>query len=614
MLLVVAGALVPIARMASTRLILMALGGLAVASALHLSGGHLDGAWVTPLVAASMVLCGWLGARRRSDSVPWPTVDLGDGLVMVGGLALLSLLILPYWGLDRDGILLDLGRGFDNLMHLEMFANVVGGGVESEVNQAYPTGFHTLLFLLDGGSLQGVPRAALIPSFGVSSAFMAASAAVICGWTAVGIAGSLHSCGARRRASRAAAGLAYGLFMCLGGLYAGMFEVGHVAFLLPAAVVVAASWLALRTGVLSWSAAAIVGLAAWGVLGAYPPLLAGLVPAGVWLVHTALGHRGRSSIRRVIPGLAVVVAVAVFVIVDRWGEHVIGIWASTGEVSTPIASILIYSALGLALAWIAARSGLSLRVSIWGSTLGYASLGLAIAALAAAGGDPVLSSYYAQKLLQAAWLAGSVVVIGLVAALVVGDSAFARFPQWVGMALRGSVLIAVLGVLLAVPDARYWDVKGAVPTAVEQVQRRTSEAERAQDELRVLAVAAAVGDDPDEVVILADPQGWLLPFVVEDATRSLSTATWAVNVVRGPLTRQTGEVARCMAGPDGADLLWGCAVGLASRDPDVTVSIVVEDPVLADSLRNAGVDVTDSIRVDVLEHLLNGRESGLGPA
>ncbi len=602
-LLTLAAALMPVARPASTRLTLAALGGLAMGSALALTGVQLDGVWVTPLVALAMVLCGWLAARHR-PGVAWrPTVDAGDGMVVLGGVALFCLLSIPYWGLSPDGVLLDLGRGIDNLAHLHMFLDVAGG-TESAVRRGYPKGFHTMIFLAEGGNLQSLPRAALIPYFGMSSALVAAFSAVICGWTAVGVAGSLYRTGGRAGATRAVAGLAYGLFVCLGGLFAGMFEVGHVAFLFPAAIVVGSSWLALRTPQFSWWNTAVLVLAALAVFGSYPPLLAGLAPAGFWLLHDAVGRRGWVGVRWVILGLAAVVAASSWFIWNRWGEGIMGIGGYSGEVSTPVPSFIFYAALGLLLAWVAVRSGVHLPVSVWGSTLGYGALSGSVAALAALGGQSVLGSYYVGKLLQATWLAGSVVAVGLAAALAVGCSAPGlRSHKWADGALRGGALALLAGLLLAVPDGRYWDVKGALPTAVEQLQRRVAEAERADRELHLLAIAAAVGDDPDEVVVLADPHGWLLPFVVDGNRRALSTATLAVNLARGPIARQTGELARCMAGSEGPKLMWGCSVEVARSAPDVSVRVVVEDRLLASSLR-ATSESQDSIRVDLLADLL----------
>ena len=599
--LVLAALMMPVARMASTRLTLALIGGSATASVLYLSGARIDGAWITPLAALLVVVAGWIVVRRQGHAMWWPRVDLGDGLILSAGLGLVAVLALPLRGIGSEGVLLDLGRGFDNLIHLSMFMDAVGG-TESPATSGYPRGFHMLLLLIGGGSLEGSSAEALVPAFALLSVALTAAAAAVCGWTAVGVAGALGD-GRHAHVRRAVAGLIYSLFVVLGGLYSGIFEVGHVAFLVPTAVVVGASWLSLRSGARSTSLV-VLGTATVAVLGSYPPLIAGLLPATV-SCSWALSRRGGSRPWLAPVLLLFLLLVAAVGILERWAGRFGALAADTGEVSTPVASVLLYAVLGIGIAWTAVRSGLRLPVGVWGPVVGFGSLGAAFAVVAAAGGTSLVESYYVEKSFQAAWVGGSVFVFGVGAALIVGYWTSSRSSVPVRSLIAVGALTLLLGGVLLVPEGRYWSVDGAVPS-LEMLERRMAEAEAAQDRLHVLAIATALGSDPDEVVVLADPQGWLLPFVRDDERRRPSTATWAVNIVRGPLTTASALMAGCLEGHPDAPGTEDCAYTLVARYPDLKVTIVVEDPSQA-LLAEDRLETDSRIRVARLSEILKGQ-------
>ena len=540
----------PIATQASTRLTLWLVAGLAIGALLSYVpfGSHPKLSGVAIAVVA--VTVGSVIASSHPD-VGWrPEVDVGDALVVVGSAVLLLEILWPFRGAGVEGVLLDLSRGFDQLNHFAMFNDILNGGVNAW--GSYPRGFHSLLALVFGAS--NPARVGVVPErimgFAILSGMVTAAAAAVVGWVAVDLAGSLGR-EESRRVRRRMAGVSFLLFAPLGGLFSGLFELGHVAFLLPVAVVVGASWQAARPTERSRLRSLVVlAVAGFGVVGSYPPLAVGLMPAVVLVLLAWV--RGRSALAR-LPDFGVVALASVLpvaLLLFAWRRSLAFVVAATGEASTRYLTVLIALALALLLALIASWNGYPPPpVAAWGPSLGFGIAAAGLGLLAVLNGYAPFTRYYVVKLLQASWIGLVPLILALGATLLASAA-----PTW---GKRGRVVVLGSGAVLVgmslamMPDGRYLFSSGAFP-GPRMMERRMLEAKMAsREDLSVVAVARELGSYRENAGVLIEQSGWQLPVIRDGSERFMSTATHAMNALRGGMSLAEPNVSHCLDTKEG---------------------------------------------------------------
>ena len=422
--------------------VVLALAGVAVRLAPVTWGALPTTALVLCLLLAHVVVA----FRWRPDAPLAPTLPLPDGLVLMVGVAAVLMLGIPYIGASADEVMLDLARGYDTVNHFTVVANMLAEGGLGQDSGSYPVGVHAAI--AGAAHLSGVGGARdIIHPFAWSLVLATGASATVLGWIAVRVAESAGPEEASHSRSSLAA-LGFGAVVLLGGSLAAPFELGHAVFVVAATAGVAASWLALSP---SWHTSPMplrVGILLIGgvaLLGAYPPLLVGLGPAGlVVLLHTWASRERRGDVLGVAGvGLAIAGAFLLWV----WRGQIEHLLVATGEHSTPLFISAVLVVLTAGMAWTAREHACGRLATIaMAPASGYLAGALVLALGAAAMGKVPGESYYAAKVGEAAWLATLPVLIGLAASGIV--AATEGIPSWRRTPERVIAVFAV-GLMLA---------------------------------------------------------------------------------------------------------------------------------------------------------------------
>ena len=538
----------PIARLLASRVLLWAVGALAAAS---VTAGL---AWIpfNSVTVVFLIAVGMLASVVATATVPrasWrPRLPLADGVVIVGATLLLLMLVAPTLWASPDDLLLDLARGYDQLNHFAVFSNIlneqgfewVTGDGSAAVVSGYPMGVHTMGAI---GNLLG-PRDAredMLLAFAWTSAIAVAFSAMALGWIALRIA---YCTGPVRNAAQRGllAAVIWTIFALLGGAFAGVFEVGHFSFLLPAVLGIAASWMAVtnrrqRPG----QAMLLIALAALGLGGSYPPLVAGLMPAAIAIV---VAH---SVTRR--PGVvllgAALAAVSVLLL-WRYRSSFQFVATASGECSTPVITAITMSAVTLSLVLVAQSRRYGAPLKGLAVAAGYAGAALVIAVFSIALGFPALSNYYVAKLMQATWWAELPVIVAVSAWAITRAlkvrAARVRVPALIACAMAVSLLLAL------VPDGRYLGFGGPA-----LLSHRLKEMDRARGLVQVVAASMIRQPGADVSAVLVEPGGWFLPVAADETVpdppvRTGSLASQWLSELRGVRSATQEEAALCMKG------------------------------------------------------------------
>lgn len=582
-LTLVAAAITPVAQRLSHRMVLWTTAALAIGSlwsvipdqSATVRSGIVAAAVLAPIAAFTLV-------RSRRSPAWLPELDKADALILAGALALFLLLIAPYLGGSPDDVLLDLARGYDNWPHFTMLRNLAHEGSAlwptddgaPPVGQTYPLSVHYLMAfaLTSSVAAEAEIPAGLLRDFGVLAAASISMASALIGWMSAEVAALVPN-SMQERGKRLLAGTAFLVAAPAGGLFTGLFEVGHVPFALPTATIVVASWLAtsLPPG-REIRGVVLLCLAGLGAVGSYPTLLLGLVPAMLFLVFSA-GERIQWSVVLVMVGAMIGAAILLW-------ERLAGVSAlavSQGQISTePLVAVTGVVLMGLLLV-MAHNRGTSRQVVLGaGPVLGLGMAVLALALLSANAGTRVLDNYYLGKMLQAQWIAAGPLVVGLASGLIV-NAVSARPASREMRPGRFAVIGLMLGLLLSyVPDGRYViGPRSPAPAGIQLLERRLLEASRSGGAASVVATAQALGPAHGGLAILANPAGWggYVSFDDPAWTKAPSVASEWLASLRGVTSTRQRHYAECADLPAAPAL--ECLRNLQQQSPAHMVDIVV---------------------------------------
>ena len=569
-------ALTPIARTLATRVRVWALGSLAAGGVISVVPG-VPITRGTALVALTVGLAAGMAFRWRTGPSPWrPQLRQADWVALGCAIAVLGMLALPYRGAGEGGVLLDLARAFDTQSHHIMVKNLISessaawvtsdGSVAAWAN-GYPLGLHVLgAFAV---LMLGISSPEYITAFALIYAVSVAISALLLALLAIDIAEATGDPRDRGRRGVAAALTAL-LVLPLGGLVGGMFELGHGAFLYPVVIATTASWMALAPSRGLTMGAAVLGLAAAGVVWTYPPLLGGLViPAMVMAAEKV----DRRKLWPIIAVLLLITAAAVGQL-WRWRWRLDSMAEATGEFSTPVRTSLLMTAVTLILVMLA----LSRRVHTpvlraLAPVLGFGLASGALAALALSASFSPLQNYYVAKLLQACWIAQLPIIIGVSAWAIFHLAS--RYPHN-ARALRAAGVVGLALFLVLVPDSRHSGVAG-----VSLLQQRILERDRALNQVTVVDASKALGPTDDDAAVMVRPPGWFYRVSYEDPqatnwVKDGSSASHWLNSLRGVKSARQSEAARCMSGPADAGSI-PCLHAWLMRYPSAKLQVVLAD-------------------------------------
>lgn len=548
-----------------------------------------------------------VAAMRTRDIPLVPVIGAADAIVLGGALAYGVMLALPFSGSSADDVLMDLSRGYDNLNHFSITENIVRFGAppwptgdgSPALSESYPQAVHQLIAALAG---VGSPDSAtMLGRFAGASVALAALAPAVVGWIGVRISARLVP-GERRVSPASSTGLAFVAMLLLGADYSATFVVGHTAFFLPAAVGAGASWLALglmerHTGPGRGATVAALGTLAAGAIGlfgAYPPLVAGLAPAGVLVLARFFSTRGRR------PAMALALASAVLVagvLVLRFSGTVQALFSSVGV--TGGNAVLSGSCLVLTLIlWglVAGRAPAPGVLHGMLPALGYGAAALALLVGAAFTSGPLMGNYYATKMLEASWLVALPIALALADAWArhLGSQMSARGAG----VTRVATLTALCLLLLALPVGR----QDSLFSGPALLARRLLEAERARGQVMLVADAQAAGTEGSVASVVPEPNGWFLPVDRDDGetwdwTRPASIAAQWVMALRGVRTDDAERVTGCL--PEwGDESAIPCIERWVTRSAARRLTVVLEPGVAsAASWREMAARHTAQVRV-----------------
>lgn len=571
--LVSLGALVafsPIAVRLSSRLILWTVGLLATAGAMSLVPSPVP---FNEAVLGALLALGYLGSigiSRLSQPIGWrPRVSADDGILAGGALALAAVLALPFAGMGASDVVLDLARGFDHLNHFSMITNIQHQGSLSwdapdgsgAVGAGYPLGFHLMAAVLM--SLGAPSDSLLLNSYALVMCGLTATAALLVGWVATAYAVLCAKPDRGRRSARIAA-IIMAVFMPLGGLFSGMYEVGHAPFLVPVAVCVAGSWLALSQRQ-DRRAKSIVVLLAMGVgiAGTYPLLLVGLGPP---LFVALVGRRSwLSRTEALMVGVAFILGL---VVLYSWRSSLRWVAVSDGEYSTPIGTSLLMVFLALCCALMVRGPG-PLEALMRGTpvVLGFVVAAVGLGAVALVQDFPPLSNYYVAKMLQATWVASLPVLVGALSVVIAVAGQRRNSRSVMALALAMALLLSM------VPDGRY-----SGPGGLAMLLRRLTERDRALGTVQIVEASSLIGSSWDgRAAVMLEPAGWSFRVAHEgpgyqDWVRSAGTASMWLNALRGVRSVDQDEIARCLNESDPHALR--CAEAWLGEDPQRHLDLV----------------------------------------
>lgn len=575
-------ALTPVAPELATRVVVGLVGLLVLGSLCAML--PLPGPAPALVVTISALLAAHLvAALRCSDVGLMPRVGAADLIVIVGVLVYGTMLTLPYLGGSADDVLLDLARGYDNVNHVAMVSNLIREGAapwptadgSQAIHQGYPLAVHQVIAAVAGADSPSAE--AIVTRFAGVVVVGATMVPAVAGWIGVRVSASIRT-GRHRASPEVATALAFVAILLLGGDYLTTFVLGHTSFYLPAVIAAGSSWLAF--GILggdrnprgaAQAAGGLLAACALGLLGAYPPLIAGLAPAGfVVLMRLLSGVTRRARIALVV-GLGLL---AVAALVIMFAGSIRFMLISTGENGR----LLLMSALALSVTVIlwrlaALRGPVPYVGRALAPVLGFVACAVALLGGAAITGGTVIDNYYATKLFEAAWLLSLPVTVALVESL--GRPVGSSQPR-LGGALRAGVLVAGCAFLLILPVGR---VDSFVP-GPNQLQRRLLEANRARGQVMLVADALAAGSEGSVATVVPEPNGWFLP-VDQDLGQprawtkpALVAAQW-VMALRGVRTVDADPVAECMTDYGDATAI-PCVQDWVDAGPARRLAVVIE--------------------------------------
>ncbi len=396
------------------------------------------------------------------------------------------------------------------------------------------------------------------------------------------------------------------VFAPLAGSFAGVFEVGHAAFMVPAVVGIAASWLAVSAGPRRPGSAMVVLLvAAVALMGSYPPLMAGLAPAAVILAVGQLGARSRGW----VPGLAAAFGLLGLLALWRWRASFEFVATASGEFSTPVITTLMMTAVTLLLVMACQSRGHTAPLRGLAAAAGFGAAALVLSLLALAVGFAPLRNYYVAKLLQATWWAELPVLVGATAWAVNG-----LLRDRLGR-LRAPALLAcaaAIGLILAlVPDGRYLGLGGSA-----MLSHRLHERDRAHGLVQLLAARRVSEPGTDAAAVMVEPGGWFFPVAASDTdpdpvVRTGSLASQWLNSLRGVRSATQDEASLCMTGPADESAIPCLEEWSASHD-QLRLTIIVPEGSDATAFRDLASTSSGRVRVVALP-AADGMGAVVGP-
>lgn len=591
--------LTPWARTLAVRVMVSLVGVLALAAvALHATWLTWGDAALVGLLLGLLLVHLVVALGLRADVPLRPGLSVPDAIALGGGVTLAALLGLPYLGRSSDDVLLDLARGVDSVNHVAGVANLVseqGSAWLAEgwrspdgslpVMGDYPLGVHAVLAAALRLAGHDVSRDVVAGYAWLMVLALAACASVL-GWLAVRVATAVGRPSGRPQDVRARgvwAAAGYSLCAALSGAFVAPFELGHAPFFVAATAGVAASWLVLRHSppAPAWAAAALLAGGGLALLGAYPPLVAGLAPAAcVWALRLG-GAQDRAWLGPA--GIAGVVLVGLLGLWTWRGmiEHLV---RSEGENSTAFAVSVVLVTLTAAGVWVAYdQGGGRAPARAMAAALGYLGAALALAVAAGMAGLPAGENYYGTKLAEAAWLAALPVACALVSAGLVaasnGAGSIARPTVRLGGVLGLALLLGVL------PIGRADGLLGG-PAVLAQ---RLLEADRARGQVRVTEAARLAGPASGDASAMVEPPGWFHRVAYEAAEasawrREAVTASFWLASLRGVRTQEGDLASRCFTGRGDARALPCVEAWLAAR-PGRRITLVLGPGQAADEVR-----------------------------
>ena len=573
-------ALAPIARDLAVRVMLISIGSLsAMAIVASLQWIRFGPVAVAVLIGIGMLVV--VVTASATAAIPWrPSLLAADALVLLGAALLLLALVAPFVAASPDDVALDLARGFDQLNHFTMFSNFMTEASfdwttqdgSDAVAAGYPMGIHALAVMgvILGPGVDMSATGDVLHQFAWVSALGVALSALLLGWVAVRVARATGPAELGDGRALAAAGI-WLVLAPLSGSFAGVFEVGHAAFMGPAVVGIAASWLAIaRAGQQPGRAMVVLLAAALALTGSYPPLIAGLVPAVLIIGAAQFGVRSRGW----VIGLACVVGFLGLLALWRYRSAFEFVATASGEFSTPVITPLTMTGVTLALVLLTQSRGHTAPLRGLAVACGYAGAALVLGVLAMAVGFAPLQNYYVAKLLQATWWAELPVLVGVSAWGIThglrGWSSSLRAPALVAGAAATGLVLAL------VPDGRYLGLGG--PALLFQ---RLEERDRAHGLVQLIAASRISEPGTDVAAVMVRPSGWYFPVASSDSDpkptiRTGSLASQWLNAVRGVRSATQDEAAMCMRGPADESAIPCLEAWLSSHDR-LRLTIIVPD-------------------------------------
>lgn len=479
----------------------------------------------------------------RLRATPLPRLRLSDTLIVVFVVVLAYALASPFLGgTDAEVVAGLYFAGWDNHAHYTAFANTYISESSSwptadgslAWNQWYPS-LHTTLWAL-GTSLvsgDGLDRMGLLIPYVQWSALSFAVSMGVLAWIASDVAGRWGSRTARRTGTTASViALSVVIVWVLLGTPQHLFNSGFVNFAMGAALIAAASYLAVRSPrsarTLGWF---VVPLAAIAVVGLWTPLILGLVPAGIIVAISLVRYRVVLGVVWLIAsaGLALVASIRQLGdVLSAGGEANAAQFATNiggiavGMVPFNLAAALAAPVVAIAIAWLVA-SPWTFRWGLAGPSLMTAVIALTFVPGAIAADVWWLDSYYVQKALNATLL----VTVPLVAAAAAVLVARALGQAHAGEAVAGGVAVSLVGVaafsMAGVRDTPRWSGIPNFP-GLDAVDQRNQGPENMWLGDLILSGVEATEDLPDYAPVLWEGPGTLANLWTGSLHGTLSSA------------------------------------------------------------------------------------------
>jgi hypothetical protein len=397
------------------------------------------------------------------------------------------------------------------------------------------------------------------------------------------------------------------------------FVLGHAPFIVAATAGIAASWLTLallcggsRLAVRDASerdsslprsgsrcevvAMGVLVLGALGLVGAYPPLTAGLVPATLaWVWHWT-DLRQRQWLR---PVAIAAISGGLLAALWLWRGRLDHLVLAKGENSTPFLISTILVVLTAGLAWVSWDRGWGLAPArALAVSAGYFAAAVVLAVATGTQGLSSADSYYGTKLAEAAWLGALPVLVAMLSAFLVRLGVGA--PRIVRLAVPCAGILGLVVLIAALPVGR----SQALFVGPGTLAQRLHEARRAHGEVQVVEAARLAGPSTGDASAMIEPAGWFYPVAREDAPapewrREAATAGLWMATLRGLRTEATDEAATCFRLRGGVDSL-GCLAQWLSVSGGRRITLVVGVGPAQPVVRAWARSRSDQVRVLVL--------------